>query len=346
MRERCRTRAPFGRKGTATFVGLGARADRDSQTGRKMSQSPAACERLPVLVLLSVLVLSSCRDAEDAQPAARTLPVIATKSGAEMVLVPAGRFSMGSTDGKPDEAPVHEVWVDSFYMDRTEVTQEQYSRLAVVNPSHFNRESFKGENRPVEQISWADAAMYCNLRSRNEGLQPCYDETTTACNFAANGYRLPTEAEWEYACRAGSDKAYCFGSDARQLSQYAWFGENADKKTQPVAQRKPNPWGLYDMCGNVAEWCNDVYDPAYYAKSPQAENPVENPRGPAEGERYVLRGGAWNSTVDACRSSARVGENPGFQDACFARDAIGFRCVRRAPHEKGLGIRDQEGGTP
>jgi len=254
-----------------------------------------------------------------------------------MVLIPAGRFAMGSTDGKADEAPVHEVRIDAFLIDRTEVTQEQYAKLVVANPSHF-----KALDRPVEQISWANAALYCNLRSRDEGLQPCYDEQTAKCNFQANGYRLPTEAEWEYACRACTTDAYSFGSDARSLGEYAWHAANSSKKTQPVAQKKPNAWGLFDVHGNVAEWCNDVYDPGYYGQSPATD-----PRGPADGERYVLRGGAWNSRPEGCRAAARVGENPGFQDACFARDAIGFRCVRRvagaerseAPGLQGSGAR-------
>ena len=272
---------------------------------------------LRVLVLAAVVVLPGCRGGEP-------LPVVQTKTGAEMVLIPAGTFTMGSTSGKPDEAPAHEVQIDAFWIDRTEVTQEQYGKLVLANPSHF-----KGPDRPVEQVSWAVAASFCNLRSRDEGLEPCYNEETedaAKCNFQANGYRLPTEAEWEYACRAGSTTEWSFGSDARQLKDHAWYGENASKKTQPVAQKEPNAWGLYDMHGNVAEWCNDDYEGGYYAASPG-----KDPRGPADGEKYVLRGGAWNSRPEGCRSAARLGEDPGFQDACFARDAIGFRCVRRVP---------------
>ncbi len=242
-----------------------------------------------------------------------------------MVLIPAGTFLMGSDAGEKDETPVHEVAIDAFWMDRCEVTQEQWARLAGKSEwLGADPANFKGADQPVEMISWDLAALCCNVRSREEGLAPCYDEEGK-CNFAADGYRLPTEAEWEYACRAGSHAEYHFGPDPRLLKQHAWYAENAAKKTHPVGRKKPNAWGLFDMHGNVAEWCNDVYDEGYYRTSPK-----ENPRGPDDGERYVLRGGAWNCTADACRSARRVGEDPGFADACFAQHAIGFRCVRRA----------------
>jgi formylglycine-generating enzyme required for sulfatase activity len=267
-----------------------------------------------------MLTIPACQKKEGPadEERVRAPQVMTTKSGIEMVLIPAGRFEMGSRNGQEDERPVREVSVDAFWMDRTEVTQEQYAKYIRPDPSHF-----KGPNNPVEQISWANAAIYCNKRSAAEGLKPCYDEATAKCDFEAGGYRLPTEAEWEYACRAGTETDYSFGGDARPLKDYAWFAENAAKQTHPVRAKKPNAWGLFDMYGNVAEWCNDIYEKDYYRKGPS-----KNPRGPEDGEKYVLRGGAWNSTAQACRSAYRVGEDPGFQDACFARDAIGFRCVR------------------
>jgi formylglycine-generating enzyme required for sulfatase activity len=248
---------------------------------------------------------------------------ITTKSGIDMVVIPAGSFEMGSKQGRADEKPVHKVWVDSFLMDRHEMTQAVWEKIgkdeALPNPSHF-----KGADLPVEQITWPMAAKFCNARSRYEGLKPCYNEDTAECDFTADGYRLPTEAEWEYACRAGTQTDYSHGNDARTLGDLAWFADNADKKTHPVGKKKANPWGLFDMHGNVAEWCNDVFDRDYYQTSPE-----KNPRGPADGKEYVLRGGSWKSSADAARSAYRLGETPGFSDACLARDAIGFRCVRK-----------------
>jgi len=278
--------------------------------------------RLPWLVILVVLAATSCRRIEAPQTGSASPEIIQTTSGIEMVLIPGGRFTMGSDDAAADQAPAHEVWVDAFLMDRYEMTQEVYGKLVQPNGSHF-----KGPQRPVEMVSWAEAALYCNKRSRAEGLEPCYSETAE-CNFEADGYRLPTEAEWEYACLAGTTTHWSFGSDPGKLPKHAWFKDNAEKTTHPVREKAANPWGLYDMHGNVAEWCNDVYDQDYYKASPE-----KNPRGPAEGDKYVLRGGAWNSSQEACGAAYRVGENPGFQDACFARDAIGFRCVRSAPQK-------------
>ena len=285
---------------------------------------------LVVCLILAALALLGCQRAYGPE-AVGTQPIITTKSGIEMVLIPAGSFEMGSHHGPEEEKPAHRVWIDSFLMDRHEVTQAEYEKLGQIeafpNPSHF-----RGADLPVEQVTWPQAARFCNARSRYEGFQPAYDEDTGGCDFKANGYRLPTEAEWEYACRAGTDTDYSFGGEARKLGDFGWFADNSARKTHPVGQKKPNPWGLFDMHGNVAEWCQDVFDKGYYKASPE-----KNPRGPSEGNEYVLRGGSWKSSADALRSAYRLGENPGFSDACLARDAIGFRCVRKAPEESVVG---------
>ena len=267
-------------------------------------------------LLLTLIVISGCRRAKET----KTLPqVIKTKTGTEMALIPGGWFEMGSKDGPADESPVHRVWVSPFWMDRYEVTQEQFKKFQLPDPSHF-----KNPKHPCEQINWTDAAQYCNERSRAEGFEPCYDEQSWQCNFKANGYRLPTEAEWEYACRAGTATKYSFGNDVRKLKGHAWFADNSSGKTHPVGEKKPNSWGLYDMCGNAAEWCNDFYSESYYKESPE-----KDPKGPSKGQERVLRGGAWNSRADSCRSSYRASD-PSINDTCLASDAIGFRCVRNA----------------
>jgi len=252
--------------------------------------------------------------------------VIKTKTGIEMVAIPGGTFEMGSTNGGSDESPVHTVTISPFWMDRYEVVQAEFPKHQISDPSHF-----KDPNNPLEQINWTDAAIYCNERSLAEGLEPCYDEETWKCNYDANGYRLPTEAEWEYACRAGTKTEYNFGNNARKLKDFGWFNDNSSKKTHLVGQKPPNPWGLFDMHGNVAEWCNDLYAEDYYKQAPE-----KDPKGPAEGKERVLRGGAWNSSAEACRSAYRSSD-PSIDDTCLASDAIGFRCVRRAPNNTSSG---------
>jgi formylglycine-generating enzyme required for sulfatase activity len=241
-----------------------------------------------------------------------------TEQAREMVQLPGGFFTMGDED-EVDAKP-HEVFVSSFYIDKYPVTQEEYRRVMGENPSRW-----KGSKNPVEQVSWSKAARYCNARSRLEALQPCYDLNTWECDFNANGYRLPTEAEWEYACRAGTKTKYFFGNGPSKLQNYAWFDQNSGTKPRPVGQKLPNPWGLYDMYGNVWEWCNDFYKVDYYQESPE-----ENPKGPKTGDNKVVRGGAWKFSAESCRSDYRYNEDPAYSDVCFGYDIYGFRCVRNA----------------
>ena len=260
---------------------------------------------------------------------------ITTKTGVSMVLIPGSTFTMGSENGAEDERPPHQVTISAFAMDKYEVTQEQFASMEVPDPSHF-----KDPKRPVEQLRWSDAVQFCNIRSQEEGLDPCYDEVTFECNFEASGYRLPTEAEWEYAARAGTDTDYAFGSSPARLKSYACYSGNSAKKTDPVGRKKPNAWGLHDMHGNVLEWCHDVYQPTWYQ-----EGSANDPRGPAEGRKRVLRGGSWNARAGACRATARIADFPGITDACFARDTYGFRCVRRLTPDESSHLQAAIGGA-
>ena len=250
-------------------------------------------------------------------PTNTTLSTNSAAAKSDMVRIAGGKFTMG-TKAESDSQP-HEVTISSFYIDKYLVTQEQYLKVMGDNPARW-----KADKNPIEQIRWSDAVRFCNKRSQMEGMQPCYDLNTWQCNFEANGYRLPTEAEWEYACRAGSTTTYSYGDDPAKLGEYAWFDKNSSLRPHPVGQKKPNPWGLYDMHGNVWQWCNDFYKVDYYKDSPK-----ENPRGPKEGETKVVRGGSWKTSSETCTSAYRYNENPGYADVCFGYDIYGFRCVRK-----------------
>ena len=273
------------------------------------------------VLLLSILFQGCKRKApEDAAKARQDAPGESkSESGAEMVELAGGSFIMGD-DNEIDATP-HEVVISPFYIGKNLVTQEEYERVMGENPSRW-----KAGKNPVEQVRWSDAVKYCNGRSKLEGLEPCYDLESWQCNFAANGYRLATEAEWEYACRAGTKTAYHFGDSPSRMSDHAWFEDNSSGKPQPVGGKLPNPWGLHDMHGNLWQWCNDFYQVDYYQQSPE-----KDPRGPKSGETKVVRGGAWKFSADSCRSGYRYNENPGYADVCFGYDIYGFRCVRNAP---------------
>ena len=265
--------------------------------------------------------LFSCRK-DKVERESRAPKVVTTRSGVRMVLLPGGWFTMGSGYRDEIDEPPHKVCVGPFYIDQYEVTQAEYEKVMKTNPSRW-----KHPKHPVDQIRWYDAVRYCNARSRLEGLTPAYDLKTGKCDFGADGYRLPTEAEWEYAARAGTATPYFFGDSAANLKRYAWFKDSCDQNPQPVGAKLPNGWGLHDLYGNVWEWCHDFYQEDYYKHSPQ-----NDPRGPRTGKTRVLRGGCWNSRPGYCRSSYREHEDPAFTDVCFRRAVhgfCGFRCVRR-----------------
>jgi formylglycine-generating enzyme required for sulfatase activity len=214
--------------------------------------------------------------------------------------MPAGKFVMGSpgdeTGRDEDEGPLREVVISKpFYLGLYEVTQEQYEAVMDAKPSKFADAA-----KPVESVSWEDAAEFCKRLSRRTNQ-------TVA---------LPTEAQWEYACRAGSKARFSSGDDDRQLSTFARYGQGPDAGTAPVGSRKPNAWGLYDMHGNVWEWCADWYAGSY------VNAPTQDPTGPISGQSRVLRGGSWVNTLDGCRCATR---NKSAPDVRY--NGIGFRVV-------------------
>lgn len=255
---------------------------------------PLACMSTVAAFLCTLLV-------DLAVSETKPLPATVVNSiGMEFVLIPAGTFVMGSERGEPDERPTHQVTISkAFYLGKYEVTQEQWQAIMGNNPSMF-----RGTPRaPVEQVWWTDVQQFVAALNAKEGTQV---------------YRLPTEAEWEYAAKAGTMTAYSFGDDASRLGEYAWFKDNAGGKTHPVGLLKPNPWGLYDMYGNVMEWVQDWYG-TYPAGA------VTDPQGAPTGTHRMRRGCAWNNTATVCRSANR------YSVAGFRDDFLGFRLVRIAP---------------
>ena len=211
----------------------------------------------------------------------------------EMVLIPAGEFLMGTPGEFGGEMPQHRVRITRpFYLGKYLVTQEQWEAVMGSNPSEF-----KGPKNPVEHVSWDDCQTFLAKLTADTGGQQ-------------GKFVLPTEAQWEYACRAGSTTKYCFGDDARQLGAYGWYVANSERKTHPVGQKKPNAWGLYDMHGNVGEWCADWDDNGRY----DAVSPTDDPTGPngTTGWLRVRRGGSWLYSANRCRSASRTNAAPGF----------------------------------
>ena len=242
--------------------------------------------------------------------------------GMEFVLIPEGSFEMGSNNGEADEKPVHQVRISQpFYMGKYEVTIGEYLKycretnrnwpewLEVGSTYHIRSggnafykpfvSDSEQDRRPIVGVSWNDAVAYCEWLSRKTG------ET----------YRLPSEAEWEYACRAGTTGEY-----AGNLDEVGWYSGNSDGKTHSVGQKSPNGWGLYDMHGNVWEWCQDWYEEGYYGKSPGSD-----PTGPSRGSNRVTRGGGWFNTAPSCRTANRYRATPAYRS-----NDLGFRLLRTA----------------
>ncbi len=223
----------------------------------------------------------------------------------EFVLVKGGCFQMGDTfgDGQADEKPVHSVCVDDFYMGKYEITQGQWQSVMGNNPSYFKN---CGEKCPVEQVNWNDIQEFINKLNAKTGKK----------------YRLPTEAEWEYAARSGGKKEkYAGTSSDAELGKYAWYSGNSGGSTHLSGQKQPNGLGLYDMTGNVWEWCQDSYGETYYSQSPR-----KNPAGPPSGIRRVLRGGAWIFEPAGIRAAIRYGLTPASRS-----DLYGFRLSLPVP---------------
>ena len=234
--------------------------------------------------------------------------------GMEFVLIPAGSFTMGTHREQLDaiggddkncrnriehETPQHKVEISRpFYLGKYPVTQAQWQAVMVTNPSEII-----GMRRPVENVSWEDAQAFMQKLNEQEGV---------------SDYRLPTEAEWEYACRASSSGLYSFGDDEARLGNYAWYGGSADGQPQPVGQKDPNGWGLYDMHGNIWEWVQDWY-------GPYAADSVTNPFGPDAGAYRVIRGGVWSSPAQHVRAAFRGWRGPG------GHRGVSFRCAMSAP---------------
>jgi formylglycine-generating enzyme required for sulfatase activity len=230
-----------------------------------------------------------------------------------MVRIEGGSFMMGSPESEADRGggeTQHQVTLSSFYIGKYEVTQKEWVEVMGSNPSHF-----KGDNLPVEMVSWYEVIEYCNKRSVKEGLTPAYtvSGTDVTWNRSANGYRLPTEAEWEYACRAGTTTPY---SSGRSVDAAGWYSSNSGSTTHPVGTKQANGWDLYDMHGNVYEWCWDWY--GTYPSGAQTD-----PMGASSGAGRVIRGGSWSHYGEVLRSALRYYNPPSGRYY-----TLGFRLLR------------------
>jgi len=247
------------------------------------------------LVLLLIAILGCGSETEPAKTPAKAVVSIVNSIGMRFVPIQTGTFTMGN------DKTAHKVTLtQSFHLGQHEVTQEQYERVMEKTPSKF-----KGAQNPVENVSWNDAVEFCRKLSELPGEKS-----------AGYVYRLPTEAEWEYANRAGTTTEYSFGDSDSELGDYAWYYKNSGGTTHPVGGKLPNAWGLYDMNGNVWEWCQD-----WRGKYPSG--PVTDPTGPSSGSDRVKRGGSWGYSARYCRSGSRLAITPGIRI-----EVLGFRVLR------------------
>ncbi|HRI09016.1 MAG TPA: formylglycine-generating enzyme family protein, partial [Nannocystaceae bacterium] len=234
--------------------------------------------------------------------------------------------------GADDEHPAHPVTLPSFLVCETEVTQAHYKEVVGTSPSRCGADGEGcGDDYPVNQVSWNDACAYMNELTERENAARAADQPAlTACYVpsgdtwewrdpACTGYRLPTEAEWEYVARAGTTTAYSFGDDPAALGEHAWFSDNGGLYAHPVGKKLPNPWGLVDIHGNLWEWCWDWF-------GPYSNKPSYMPQGPGSGEDRVLRGGSFYNTARNLRSAFRDWIRPALRNW-----DVGFRCVRSSP---------------
>ncbi|MBN1150021.1 SUMF1/EgtB/PvdO family nonheme iron enzyme [candidate division WOR-3 bacterium] len=241
---------------------------------------------------------------------------------------------MGSDSTEPghcqDEEPVHSVSLSTFYISKKEVRNVEYRQFCDLNSYQYPYDpGFSGmanyfdsfPDYPVLMISWYDAARYCNWLSSVEGFDPQYDTVTWECRFTG-GYRLPTEAEWEYSARGGLARNYYPWGDEQPQSMCNWSGDALYPYTSPVVSFEPNGYGLYNMSGNVWEWCNDYYGSEYYSNSPS-----QDPKGPGSGSYKVIRGGSWEDDEENIRCAKRGPSDPSFSDVLIKTNTLGFRIV-------------------
>lgn len=233
--------------------------------------------------LLAMVIALPAHAGEKKHPAAAQESASSDDPVRNMVSIAAGSFLMGSNNGDPDEKPAHRVTISYvFEIGKTEVTQGQWRAVMGENPSQFNR---CGDDCPVEQVSWDEVQSFIKRLNMKTG----------------KAYRLPSEAEWEYACRAGGNDEYCGGNDVASLT---WFKDNSGGKTMPVAKKTPNAWGLYDMSGNVYEWVQDDYHSTYKGA------PTDGSAWIGGGKHKVLRGGSWDSIAEKLRAANRADLSP------------------------------------